>query len=298
MREREPAVPGPAADEEWIRIGELSRRVGVTVHVIRAWERRYGIPEPTRTKGGFRLYSSADEARLRAMCQLVAEGQAPARAAVVVRDDPPASSPAAPETDSSEIAPALTAALERFDEDGAQRLLDRAFATRSQDSAIRDIVLPCLRSIGDFWEEGRVTVAQEHFATALLRGRLLGLTRGWSSGTGPRALLACPPGERHDLGLLCLGLTLRNKGWRITFLGADTPLEAVSEAATALRPDLVVLAGTATHMRGLGLVLAQLQLPALALAGPGATPELARQAGAAYLEGDPVHAATLAAALP
>lgn len=289
---------GSTPDGELIRIGELGRRVGQSVHVLRAWERRYGVPEPRRTAGGFRLYSAADEEQLRAMCRLVAEGTPPGQAARAVRQTPPSPTESPyPEQDGRTTA--LTHALEGFDDDGAHRLLDEVFATHTQDRAIKDVVLPCLRTIGERWVHGQTSVAQEHFATALIRGRLLGLARGWSCGSGPRALLSCPPGEHHDLGLLCLGLTLRRKGWRITYLGADTPLGTTVEAATAIDPDLVVIAGTLPgHMQALGPALERTRLPSpLALAGPGATPELADQAGAHRLDGDPVAAATVAAAL-
>lgn len=285
-------------DGEWIRIGELGRRVGQSAHVLRAWERRYGLPGPRRTAGGFRLYSAADEEQLRAMCQLVAGGTPPGRAAREVRQTAP-SPPGSPRPGQNERTAALTDALEGFDDDGAHRLLDEVFATHTQDRAIRDVVLPCMRTIGERWVQGQTSVAQEHFATSLIRGRLLGLARGWSCGSGPRALLSCPPGEHHDLGLLCLGLTLRRKGWRITYLGADTPLDTTVEAATALDPNLVVIAGTLPeHMQTLGAALERTRVPSpLALAGPGATPEVADEAGAHRLQGDPVAAATVAAAL-
>jgi hypothetical protein len=86
-----------------------------------------------------------------------------------------------------------------------------------------------------------VTVAQEHFAAAVLRGRLLGLARGWGLGVGPLAVLACLPGEQHDLGLIAFGLALRARGWRIVHLGPDAPLETVEDACRRLEPGLVVL---------------------------------------------------------
>ena len=63
-----------------------------------------------------------------------------------------------------------------------------------------------------------LSVAQEHFATELVTGRLRGLAREWDEGLGPRAVLACPSrsGERHDIGLLCCGLALHRRGWRVT----------------------------------------------------------------------------------
>ena len=105
-------------------------------------------------------------------------------------------------------------------------------------------VLPLLRELGEGWESGEVSIAQEHFASHLVRGRLLGLARGWDRGSGPRAVLAGPAEERHDLGLLIFGLALREHGWRITFLGGDTPLETLAETVQQLEPDAVVLAAT------------------------------------------------------
>jgi MerR family transcriptional regulator, light-induced transcriptional regulator len=84
--------------------------------------------------------------------------------------------------------------------------------------------------VGERWQDGRLSVAQEHFATNLIRGRLLGLARGWGAGSGHRAVLACVPGELHDIGLIVFGLCLRERGWRITYLGADTPPLSVAAA--------------------------------------------------------------------
>ncbi len=139
--------------------------------------------------------------------------------------------------------------LERFDEAAASASFDRLLAAFALETVLRDVVLPCLRQLGEQWERGDASVAQEHFASAFIRGRLLGLARGWDGGGGPRALLACAPGDQHDLGLICLGLSLRGLGWRITFLGADTPFTTVAEAARSLAPDVVVIAFTAGDTR-------------------------------------------------
>ena len=104
------------------------------------------------------------------------------------------------------------------------------------------MLLPVLNAIGTRWESGEVSVAEEHFATALLRGRMLSLGRNWGAGGGPLALLAGPPGEQHDLGLIAFGLVLRERGWRIALLGGDTPIETISDAVAKLAPNAVVLA--------------------------------------------------------
>jgi methanogenic corrinoid protein MtbC1 len=98
-----------------------------------------------------------------------------------------------------------------------------------------------LRELGERWERGEASIAQEHFASAVLRGRLLGLARGWGLGVGPLAVLACLPGEQHDLGLIAFGLVLRARGWRIVYLGPDAPIDTVENACRQLQPRLVVL---------------------------------------------------------
>src|SRR5450755_3783613 len=70
-----------------LRIGELSRRLGVSDHVLRAWENRYGLLQPVRSPGGFRLYSEADESRVRRMQAHLAHGLSAAEAARAARSE-------------------------------------------------------------------------------------------------------------------------------------------------------------------------------------------------------------------
>src|SRR5581483_8061056 len=133
------------------------------------------------------------------------------------------------------------AALAAFDEPRAQSVLDSLLAQLSLDTFLRDVVLPYLHELGELWRSGEASVAQEHFASNVLRGRLLGLARGWGLGLGPSVVLACAPGEQHDLGLIGFAVALRSRGWRIVYLGADTPLESVVDAARSSAPVFVVV---------------------------------------------------------
>ena len=273
-----------------LRIGELSRRTGVNPALLRAWERRYGLIEPERTPGGFRLYSERDERRVRVMVEHIAGGLAAAEAAQRALDDSAETATvAAKPVPQPELLPPLLA----FDETAAHAALDRLLAEYSREAVLVEHVLPVLRDLGDGWAGGEVSVAQEHFASGLLRGRLLGLARGWDRGAGPRAMLGCPPGEQHDLGLITFGLLLRELGWRITMVGADCPLETLRSAAVALRPDAVVLAATAERR----FVDAAAQIADLAsvatvvIGGAGATERAAAQTGVLALPLEPVRAA-------
>src|SRR5207342_425891 len=100
----------------------------------------------------------------------------------------------------------LTEALASFEEARAHSAFDRVLGALTLETVLTEVVLPCLHALGESWARGEATVAQEHFASSIIRGRLLGLARGWGAGVGPHALLACPPGEFHDLGLLAFGL--------------------------------------------------------------------------------------------
>ena len=140
------------------------------------------------------------------------------------------------------LATELAEALDRFDEDGANRTLDRLLAALSLETVMQQVLLPYLHVLGNRWASGEISVAQEHFASSLIRGRLLGLARGWGAGRAQALLLACPPGEEHDLGLIMFGIAAWRRGWRIVYLGQDTPIETIAQAVDAVDPALVVLA--------------------------------------------------------
>ena len=283
-----------------MRIGELARRTGLSPHVLRAWERRYAVLQPVRSGGNYRLYGPADEGRVRAMSAHVAAGVPAAEAARLVLEGATVPAPGGEAPDFGAEAGALGRALDAFDDAGAQAALDRLLATFSFETVARDVLLPYLRDLGERWERGEASVAQEHFASVVLRGRLLGMARGWDLGGGHRALLACPPGEMHELGLILFGLALRRHGWRVTYLGADTPLETVRAACADLGPRAVVL--TALDESRFTSVREELREVAtvapLFLAGSGATGPVAAAAGAQVLAGDPVSAAAELAGAP
>jgi methanogenic corrinoid protein MtbC1 len=164
------------------------------------------------------------------------------------------------------------------------------FAVASLDAALTEILLPYLHDLGESWARGEVSIAQEHFASGVVRGRLLGLARGWGRGVGPIALLACVPGERHELGLIAFGLALRSHGWRIAYLGADTPLDTLALAAQFLDPALVVLsAATEDGVTAVAPELRELSLRyRVGVGGAGAVALDMDALGLLGLSGDPV----------
>ena len=287
------------SERSQLRIGELSRRSGVSPELLRAWERRYGLLDPIRSPGGLRLYSLADLERVRVMQQHLADGLAAAEAAAAAVRAPSKSTTAGTAREPSVALDQLAAALEGFDEPRAQAIFDRLLAEVTLDVFLSEIVMPYLRDLGARWERGEVTVAQEHFASNVVRGRLLGIARGWGRGIGPRALLACVPGEQHELGLIAFGLALRTHGWRIEYLGADTPLDMIRSVADSLDVDLVVVSAVTPEQIGeLVTELRQIsRARRLAVGGAGAEGLEATALDALALTNDPVREAERVTAL-
>ncbi len=270
-----------------LRIGELSRRVGVTPELLRAWETRYGLVEPERTPGGLRLYSTEDERRVREMRRQISAGLSAAEAARVALRASPA--PVTVEGLLSQLDHALTA----LDEPAAQATLDRTFEALDLESALGQVIVPFLHDLGERWAAMERSVGQEHFASNVIGGRLRTLARGWGDGDGQRALLACPPGEQHELGLLCFGLLLRERGWSIAYLGAETPTSDLATAIAELSPELVVLGAMGAQRfldaaDGIRALNAQARL---AIGGAGASKALARSLGVELLGDNLVAAA-------
>lgn len=285
-------VQAPA--EGYLRIGALSRRVGISPTLLRAWEKRYGLLRPSRSQGNFRLYSAADEQAVLTMKRHMARGLSTAQAARLAlgeRPEGPSPAPGLPDWDREQAA--LGDAALRFDEAAVQAIIDRAFALWPLEEVLTGLVLPCLRAIGDGWEQAEISVAQEHFASNILRLRLLGLSRGWESGSGSPALLACVPGEWHDIGLVCFGLTLWRRGWRIVYLGQATPIDDMRSGMSSVNAGALVvhahskelLAACAGEIRSLA------HENRIAITGAAATAATAEDLGTELLDGDPVNAA-------
>ncbi|HEU5287433.1 MAG TPA: MerR family transcriptional regulator [Candidatus Limnocylindria bacterium] len=274
-----------------IRIGELAKRAGVSPELVRAWERRYALLSPRRTEGGYRLYDDDAVSRIRRMRELIAGGMSTAQAADLAKAGAAAPAVAAPIP--SELTAALAQALRSLDEASAHAAVDRLLSTVTVESFITDAVLPILRDIGERWSVRRTTIGHEHFATTVLRGRLLGLARGWDNGPGPLVALACLPGELHDVGLVAFGIVLSRSGLRVLYLGQDTPLDSVADLAVGQGCVLAVIASVESarfdeHASGLRKLARSLPV---AIGGAGANAAIAKRTGARLLPEDPVAAA-------
>ena len=269
--------------------------MGVSPELLRAWEQRYGLLHPGRSPGGFRLYGEEDAERVARMRRALDQGLSAAQAArVALEGDQPSQGL----IEASRAR--LLNAIESYDEAAVQGALDDGLAAFGLEAFVGDLILPALTEVGRRWEKGDLDISQEHFASNLIRGRLLSLARLWGRGAGPLALLACAPGEQHDISLLAFGLLLRSHGWRVLFLGANTPTTTLREAALTTAPAVVVLVTFDPDLlKSESAALRRLQrIAPLFLSGPGASPELSRELRLRRLDGDLIAAASEIAQTP
>jgi methanogenic corrinoid protein MtbC1 len=268
-----------------LNIAAISRRTGVAPDTLRKWEQRYGVLRPRRTPGGQRRYTEHDVARVEWLRDRLKEGWRIGEASRVLEE---ARGPGF--ADPEGLRQALTEATQASAGEEINAILDQVFAVLPLEVAISEVVAPVLHWAGDEWAAARLTVAQEHLLSGKVRARLnilLGDIRGGVRGT---AVLACAPGEQHDLGLLMLAVMLRADGWRVEYLGQDTPVEEAVAFAEALSAALLCVSATqAETIESLSRALEHLEprpRAALVLGGAAVDGARAKALGAAYANSD------------
>jgi DNA-binding transcriptional MerR regulator len=234
-------------------IKEAATRTGVTVPVLRAWERRYGIVEPARTPGGYRLYDDSAIQRVRTMRRLVEDGWSPSSAAAAIMagrvppdatDEPPPEDSRAPTAlDRGQFDERLVDAAAAMDGRAVEEVLDEMFATASFERVTEDHLVPALRALGAAWGDGRVSVAGEHLASNAVHRRLAAAFQAAGRlGAGERpVLVGMPPGARHELGAMMFAVAARRASLPVLYLGADLPIDDWLTAAEATHAPAAVI---------------------------------------------------------
>ena len=236
-------------------IRHVAQQTGLTAHLIRAWERRYGAVLPERTPSNRRLYSEEDIERLKLLRKAAVAGHSMAQIAGMSTEAllelmggegaalEPGVSPATGKSEppSFHLGRCLTKVLE-LDPAGLQVALNRAAIALSRTSIIEDVVAPLLQKIGDLWSEGTLKVAKEHMATAVIRsflGDLLASSEG--SHGAPGIIVTTPAGEWHEIGALMVAVEAAALGWKAVYLGPNLPAEEILSASEQAHAKAVAL---------------------------------------------------------
>jgi DNA-binding transcriptional MerR regulator/methylmalonyl-CoA mutase cobalamin-binding subunit len=222
------------------RIKRVAHLTGINPATLRAWERRYGLVAPDRTGSGYRLYTDEDVAMLSRIKALVDEGLTIGEAITRVRRG---SEPLPADGGGASVREARARMLEAllaFDRRGALEAYD-AISNLPPVRRVEEVLLPLVREVGDLWGCAEIGVAEEHFASALIREKLAGIMEDLDTGTarGPEAVCVGLAGERHEFGLMGISINLATRGWRVLYLGVDLPMDEVQRVVQSRRPALL-----------------------------------------------------------
>ena len=234
------------------------QETGLKADTLRAWERRYGLPNPQRTAGGHRLYSQYDIEMIKWLMARQKEGlrinhaiemwrniegagQDPFKEMPVEVTSPPGAHLVMMGEVVEEIKQDWVKACLAFDEARAENILAQAFARYPVETVCLEVLTAGLSDIGELWYTGESTVQQEHFASALAIRRINALLAAAPAPSRQgKIMVACPAGEDHIYPMLLTTLFLRLRGWDVVYLGANVPLDKLDTAIQSAKPDLVV----------------------------------------------------------
>ncbi len=232
----------------------VARRTGLSAHVIRIWEKRYGAVEPERTDTNRRLYSREQIERLTLLRELKQAGQSIGHvaklptpklrqlAAELVGANRRAVRPLTRGPATGSLLEGCVAAVKTLDSLALDEALKRAATALGAQGSLQRVVAPLAQTIGDLWRDGTLTAAHEHFASAAIRV-FLGHAAKPFGGTenAPVLAVATPAGQVHELGALLVGAMAANLGWHVTYLGASLPAAEIAGAAKQNRARAVAL---------------------------------------------------------
>ncbi len=252
-------------NEPTYNLKAVVKETGIKPDTLRAWERRYGLPQPERTEGGHRIFTQRDIETLKWLSARQDEGLSISRAVDLWNSlqsegqDPLLSMPydSGPTSDplvilaGKEIDDAREAwmkACMNFNEDLAEQILNQAFAHYSPETVVHEVLVRGLSGIGEGWYRGEITVQQEHFASSLAIRRLDALIAAAPKPTlKGSVLIACPPEDEHTFSPLVLTYLIRRRGRRALFLGANVPFSRFSDALEQTKPGLVIMTAQDLH---------------------------------------------------
>ena len=250
--------------EGLVPIRTVSSLTGVNSVTLRAWERRYDLIKPVRTPKGHRLYTMADVDLIHQVMTLLDNGMSIGQVRRVLEAKP---APPEPEGESQPaVSPwlnyqdRLLHAITAFDEQALHALYNEVLSLYPVDIVTSRLIVPLLRELGERWAEGQGSIAEEHFFSVFLRNELGARFHHLNRDRrGPRLLVACLPGEQHEVGLLLFALAALDRDYQVVLLGPNTPLLELPPVVKRTAIHGIVLAGSAD---GAATALQQ-ELPAL-----------------------------------
>ncbi|MCB0386432.1 MAG: MerR family transcriptional regulator [Bdellovibrionales bacterium] len=249
-------------------INHVSQMTGLTVHIIRAWEKRYGVISPER-KGKNRAFTYEDVERLNSLKALVQLGYPIRIAAKMSAAEIEAVFPEA-------LGPLIQHRRELLQLLGDYQLdrlleeLHRHRVRRGVEEFLIDLVVPLMAEVGRLVASGELSVSQEHAVSALVRDQIIKTRSAETQTEKPLMAFCTPEGDFHELGILIASKLAQSKGYPTINFGANLPIDALIDIVKGVKPEIIVVgaAPIQSNFEGLADFLNKLR------GGAGNTPEI------------------------
>jgi len=270
---RDPLIEMAMEQQELFPIREVSRLTGVNAVTLRAWERRYGLIQPTRTDSGHRLYSQADIDDIRRILGWLERGVAVSKVGSILARGHALAGQAGRATDTwLHWQHQARQAVQRFDQARLHRLFDEVFAASTLDQVFAEVFMPVWQDLV-VDQRGYGQASEWLFLDHFLRCRVFARLQLAHVPRSRTVLLAPLPGQCHELELLVTSLTLGCEEIGVAPLASGQPLQELALVCERLKPDALVLfshqSPTSEITRRLTRLAAVLECPLL-LAGEAA----------------------------
>jgi DNA-binding transcriptional MerR regulator/methylmalonyl-CoA mutase cobalamin-binding subunit len=231
-------------------IRAISELTGVPTTTLRAWERRYGLLKPSRTAKGHRLYSGEDIDLVKEIVKLLKSNHTISEAIRIIKN-PELNAIASSEVEGhwAVYQQRMLKSIESFNEQNLDSTYNEALSIYPIDMVTREVIIPVLRVLGERWQERDAGIAEEHFFSAFLRNKLgARLHHESHRSRGNKILVACLPGEFHELGILLFCIAAIGHGYQILYLGTNLPPSQLSKVVERTDVSAVLLSGTKTEL--------------------------------------------------
>lgn len=235
----------------------VSQMTGLSVHVIRAWEKRYNVVEPDRTDTNRRLYSEKEIEKLKLLNDALHKGHSIGGVANLSSNDlknllatnknsREGFNERTPETSSIEVVGNVLSdcieAIKNYNGKKLESILLNVLTKLTQPKLIEEVIIPLLYKVGDLWQSGELRVANEHLGSSVIRGFLFNILESYSeSDSAPIVVSATPRGQDHELGAMIVGVVAASVGWKVVYLGPNLPVEEIAAVADSLDAKVVAL---------------------------------------------------------
>ncbi|MDH4154127.1 MAG: cobalamin B12-binding domain-containing protein [Nitrospira sp.] len=230
------------------RIHMVAKLTGLSRDVIRVWERRFEILKPTRGANRYRNYSDEDVALLRFLKEQLDTGASIGELSKLGREEllsrARATAPQVSFVDDaySRLLQELLSSLNPLNRVLFEKRVNGAVAVIPFEEALHGILLPLQEQVGQLWHDGHLDVAIEHYVTRQIQQRIFSAMNQLPVAEfGAKVVVACPPGEEHDIAACAVAYRCRVRGCRVHYLGANVPLVSLVKLCEQVEPDLTIM---------------------------------------------------------